>query len=136
MPVVQALMRYFYYNDLNIDSRPLSVARLIFIMQLVLIGGAYRVITMTRLAVELMRDTYKPLETAELHVTALRQISDNSNDNTVEGRVNTMLRDTLQRRIAMNLHAFMAHKSFTVLLQERPDIMFPTLVSVAGAAGA
>jgi hypothetical protein len=132
--VVRVMMRYFYYNALNMSTNPLSVAHLIFILQLVLISIHYRVGRMTTLAKQILFDSYKPLETAQLHIGALREIHDRRYDDAAGLQINSIIRTTLQRRFANNLHAFMAYESFRILMQDRPDIMFNILRMVAGTA--
>jgi hypothetical protein len=119
-PVVEAMLRYFYYHTLDLTSPPLPVDRLIFKFQMTLISSLYEVTPLCKLVENY---GFEPQKDAEVYIAALRKTWDVTCVNKPEEAINSMVRNILLGLIASNLPVFMMRESFSSLMEERWGIL-------------
>jgi hypothetical protein len=119
-PVVEAMVRYFYYHTLDLSSPPLPVDRLIFSLQLGLASMMHGVRPLAKLTDGF---AFEPLKDADVYIAALRQTCDMASVDSLEEGFNSAIRMMVQMSIVRHLPAFMIRESFRSLLEERSDIL-------------
>jgi hypothetical protein len=119
-PVVEAMLRYCYLQTLDCSTPSLSVDRLIFQFQLILVSTLYGVMPLCELA---KNYGFEPPKDAEIYIAAFRKICNATSANAPEGAINHMVRMVLQGSIIRHLPAFMIRESFRSFMEERPDIL-------------
>jgi len=119
-PVVEAMLRYYYLRTLDFSTPSLSVDRLIFQFQMILVSTLYESMPLCELA---KGYGFEPQKDAEVYIAAFKEICSATSDTRPEGAINYFVRMLLQGSIIRRLPTFMISESFRTFIEERPDIL-------------
>jgi hypothetical protein len=130
-PVVRVMIRYFYYQTLDMSGCPESAHPSVFAIHMYIIACKYEVEPLRELALAHFRSTSDPQEDVEDFVAALAEAWDYRFLNLGEMWMHDGIRNVLHQKAIANIHELMSHESFRMLMESRRDLEFQLLKLLA-----